>query len=498
MTPRLAIVLAWSAPWLVGSFSPIALLTANPLTKGTSKRPIKSVLCAVGGGNTNTWRSAISNPAEKPDAIDAVRDLCTSTPCRSPDVSQGEKGLAFLFVSQKYADSIPDIVETAHEILGEDTTLLSVVGGGVVGGGVESDDPTVPAMSLLCGVLPSSAGVEVFMFGPDEAPPPASSKAWKAIGRNQDVPSYIVFADPWSPIQKILDGLDSCGVNGAVVAGGISVPTFGDEGPTVAINGKAYPRGTAVGVGLSGTVGLQAVVAQGCRAVGPAFGVTEADGNMIVELEGKPATEILSTITTNYLSDEDTALVETSGLLCGLAAPGMSSVTDGDYLVRQIMGFRVPAIMIGAEVRQGDILRFHVRDATAARGDMQNMIGRAKTERMFTGSENAGVPLAALQVSCVARGRALFGSPNFDLESVKNLLGVQEPDHAAVGGFFANGEIGPVGIAGVGINAKQTHMHGFTTVAATICDFRSADSTPSSTDTRTSDMRGEDDLSAWE
>ena len=405
--------------------------------------------------------------------------------------------MGFLFVSQKYSESFPDIVETAHEILGRDTALLSIVGGGVVGGGVESDDPTIPAMSLLCGILPSSAGVEVFMFGPDEAPPPASSDAWKAIGRNQDVPSYVVFADPWSPIQKVLDGLDSSGVDGAVVAGGISVPTFGNEGPTVAINGKAYPRGTAVGVGLSGTVGLQAVVAQGCRAVGPAFGVTEADGNMIVELEGKAATEVLSTITTD-LPSEDKALVESSGLLCGLAAPGTSGVVDGDYLVRQIMGFRVPSIMIGAEVKRGDILRFHVRDVAAARDDMQNMMRRAKTERMFAGSQNAGVPLAALQVSCVARGRPLFGSPNVDLDNVKKLVCVQESDDAAVGGFFANGEIGPVGIAGVGINAKRTHMHGFTTVAATICDFSSAVLAPSSTDTPASDMEeGEDNLSVW-
>jgi len=49
------------------------------------------------------------------------------------------------------------------------------------------------------------------------------------------------------------------------------------------------------------------------------------------------------------------------------------------------------------------------------------MIGRAKTERLFRAGGNAavGTPLAALQFSCVARGRSLFGAPNVDVDSIK-------------------------------------------------------------------------------
>ena len=422
---------------------------------------------------TNTWRSGISDPSA--NAREAIKNLCQSTPCRQPDPGQGETALAFLFVSQKYNDMFEELIGIASDTLGKDTTLLSVVGGGVIGGGTESDDPTIPAMSLLCGILPSSAGLEVFMFGPDEAPPPSSSEAWKAIGRGQDMPSYVVFADGFAPIQSILEGLDSSGKSGAVVAGGLSCPTFGVETPTIAINGKGYPRGSAVGVGFSGSVGLQAVTAQGCRPVGPPFGVTEADGSMVEELENKPAMEIMKTIVEgDYLTDEDKALVEANGLLCGFAARGESStssdVTKGDYLIRQIIGFRVPGFMVGGEAKKGDILRFHVRDRAAALEDMENMIGRAKTERSFAGSQNAGVPLAALQFSCVARGRPLFGSANVDLENISELVG-KDAEHQ-VGGFFANGELGPVGIAGVGLgHGRKTHIHAFTTIAATICDF---------------------------
>jgi small ligand-binding sensory domain FIST len=404
--------------------------------------------------------------------------------------------LAFLFVSQYYADSFEEVVAVAHETLGSDYTLLSIVGGGVIGDGLESDDPAAPAMSLLSGVIPASAGVEVFMFGPSEEPPESSSSAWNAIGRGQDTPSYIMFADPFSKIQEVINGLDTSGNSreegSAVVAGGISCPVFGQEGPTVAINGKVYDRGTVVGVGLSGSLGLQAVVAQGCRPVGKLYEVTKGEENLIEELDHRPAVEVLAEIAdkdSDLISDEDKKIIQTYGIMVGLATPEAKDVKVGDYLIRQILGFRSPSVMVGAEVKTGDLLKFHVRDPKAAECDMENMVGRAKTERMF--SANKGKPLAALQISCVARGRALFGSPNVDINRVKGLFQENE-NPAAIGGFFANGEIGTAGIAGVGIGSKATHMHGFTTVACTICDF----STSSSFDPVETSTSEEDD-SVW-
>jgi hypothetical protein len=123
--------------------------------------------------------------------------------------------LAFLFVSQQYADSFGEIVTAAYDSLvaeattagstaeqAEDFTLLSIVGGGVIGDGLESDDPNAPAISLLTGILPKSAQVEVFMFGNDDdddneqqlpPPPPPSSTKWNENGHQQELPSYIVF-----------------------------------------------------------------------------------------------------------------------------------------------------------------------------------------------------------------------------------------------------------------------------------------------------------------
>lgn len=105
----------------------------------------------------------------------------------------------------------------------------------------------------------------------------------------------------------------------------------------------------------------------------------------------------------------------------------------------------------------------------------------------------------------MARGQSLFGSPNVDVGCVKGLFS-QDVDNdddeskvpPAIGGFYANGEIGPTGIAGVGIAPKATHMHGFTTVACTIVDF-SRDSLPSSSAAGAEDanMMSQVDNDAW-
>ena len=55
----------------------------------------------------------------------------------------------------------------------------------------------------------------------------------------------------------------------------------------------------------------------------------------------------------------------------------------------------------------------------------------------------------ALLFSCLGRGRGLYGRPNVDTSLFSEHLG-----DVPVGGFFCNGEIGPV--AGI------TFLHGYT------------------------------------
>ena len=87
--------------------------------------------------SSSSWRSEIRTPTAPTNTPNVVKELCQSSISQKPNTIKGESGLAFLFVSQQYADTFEDIVSVAHRTLGSDYTLLSIVGGGVIGDGME-------------------------------------------------------------------------------------------------------------------------------------------------------------------------------------------------------------------------------------------------------------------------------------------------------------------------------------------------------------------------
>jgi small ligand-binding sensory domain FIST len=89
------------------------------------------------------------------------------------------------------------------------------------------------------------------------------------------------------------------------------------------------------------------------------------------------------------------------------------------------------------------VVRFHVRDAEASAQDLQQLLNRYRAER------SEPDPRGALLFSCLGRGIHLYGHPNHDTDCFRDRVG-----DVPLGGFFCNGEIGPVGGA--------THLHGYT------------------------------------
>lgn len=386
--------------------------------------------------DSSSWQSHVSTHPVGTSALQKVLDELPDS--NTPDI-------AFMFVGQSHAADFGALVQKCSSYFGPDTHLISVVGGGVIGEGKELDIPTQPCLSIMTGKLPEDSSVKI--------QDPQTSK----LDEDGD---FLLFADPFADVEGIVGKLET---SSSVLAGGISCPLSNDL-PSVAYMNQELPVGSAITVQLLGSVGLQTVVAQGCRPVGDeVLTVTDVyKEQVITKLNGKPAMEVLQQMA-NEANSEDQKLIET-GLLCGIA----SSDGDGDYLSRQIGGF-VPAlngILIGTKsIKKGDRLCFQVRDAKIAKQDFKWMVDRTKAARLVDGSIR---PLAALQISCVARGRSMFDEPNID---VSNTIEMLPDDHPVVGGFFANGEIGPVGISGGSSRQiKPSHVHGFTTVVAVICD----------------------------
>jgi len=137
-------------------------------------------------------------------------------------------------------------------------------------------------------------------------------------------------------------------------------------------------------------------------------------------------------------------------MLIGLVIdPGKPEYEQGDFLVRGLLGADpdTGSVAVGAPVSAGQVVRLHARDAASADEDLHRAL-RLRVDAM-AGAEPAG----ALVFACNGRGSAMFGLPDHDAAVV-----AEELRGAPAAGFFAAGEIGPVG--------GRSFLHGFTATLA--------------------------------
>jgi len=126
----------------------------------------------------------------------------------------------------------------------------------------------------------------------------------------------------------------------------------------------------------------------------------------------------------------------------------------GELLVRNIVGAdpQTGAIAVGATLHPVQAVQFVLRDAHAAEEDLRRILdGRRRTR--------SDPPAGALLFSCTGRGAGLFGRPDHDTGLFEEKLGP-----TPLGGFFCNGEIGPVG--------GTTFLHGYTSAFALFREAR--------------------------
>jgi small ligand-binding sensory domain FIST len=258
--------------------------------------------------------------------------------------------------------------------------------------------------------------------------------------------AVIMLSDPYSfPTDAVLDGLAEA-APGVPVLGGISSGRS-PLGAAALFAGDEVREEGAVGVCLSG-VELLPCVSQGAAPLGREMTVTAAESNVIYELAGRPAVQTIEEVVAELPLDQR-ALV-TAGLLIGVVIDGgKPEYEQGDFLVRGVTGAdpQTGAISVGAAVTPGEVVRLHARDARSAHEDLQREL------RLRAAAIGGEPPAGALVFSCNGRGQSMFGAPHHDATLVQDELGT--PPAA---GFFAAGEIGPVG--------GRSFLHGFTATLA--------------------------------
>jgi len=165
---------------------------------------------------------------------------------------------------------------------------------------------------------------------------------------------------------------------------------------------------------------------QGCSPIAVPHVVTRCQQNIVIELDGRPALDVLREDVGEVIAKN---LQRMAGYI--FAALPIAGSDTADYLVRNIIGVDEDQKLVGiADVLvEGAELMFCRRDGTTARHDMERMLEDIS-------ARVGGNARGALYYSCIARGRHQFGDNSAELKMIEDALG----DIPLVG-FFANGEI---------------------------------------------------------
>ena len=235
---------------------------------------------------------------------------------------------------------------------------------------------------------------------------------------------------------------DGLNVNGTELARGLQE----ELGPTVSVTGglsgdadrfertvviscKGHGPNRVVALGLYGDairVGHGSL--GGWDPFGPSRLVTKSSGNVLYELDGKPALDLYK----RYLGEHADGLPAT-GLLFPLSVeiPGVSG-----ELVRTILGVDEAS---GSMIFAGDVPEGAMARLMKANFDrlIDGAAGAAQGTSDTLGDRSAEL---AVLISCVGRRLVLKQRVEEEIEAVRDVLGAETP----LTGFYSYGEISPL------------------------------------------------------
>jgi small ligand-binding sensory domain FIST len=349
--------------------------------------------------------------------------------------------LAILFFSVDYVPQAESLLLDIARKLPADCKLMACTGESIVGRGTELE--TGPAMSLWLAALPQCA-IETVHLDFQRTPEGMAITGWPESWLQPWEPDsfLILLAEPFSfPADVLLEQLNE-ERRGVVMVGGVASGAHEQGGNRLMNNEKVFREGALLAK-ISGNVRLRTVVSQGCRPIGKPFVVTKADRNVIQQLGGKPALTQLQEIFAG-LTQPEQALARMGLHLGRVVNEYLETFAQGDFLVRNVRGIDPAsgAIVLTDYFRVGQTVQFHLRDHVSADKELRELLQQIKA----TSSQQQR---GALLFTCNGLGTRLFPKQHHDARVIREILG-----DIPVAGFFAQGEIGPIG--------GRNFSHGFT------------------------------------
>lgn len=382
------------------------------------------------------WVSALSKQTDIDAAVQEASEQITQ------QLGSDHADLTVIFVAPQYRefyDKVPDLLNRYLK----PGMLFGCSGGGIIGNAEEVEQQA--AFSITCAKMPGVKIQPIYSETkelPNQDTSPSVWREWLNVNI-EDQPHFVFLADPFSfRGEEFLAGIDFAYPNAKKV-GGLASGAQSLGGNALYLGDKIYNNGL-IGVALSGDIEVDTIVAQGCRPIGEPMKITDCQDTLLKKLDDKPTLEVLQELN-ETLSDSDKKLLQTSLFLGIEMDPMKDEPKQGDFLIRNLMGVdrESGALAIGAMLRAGQLVQFHLRDKQMSAEDLDMMLTRYLSQGH---AENAS---GALLFSCLGRGKYLYGEANHDTNMFRNKLG-----EIPLGGFFCNGEIGPVG--------NTTFLHGYT------------------------------------
>ena len=327
----------------------------------------------------------------------------------------GAANLGFVYASDTFAADFSELAAFLRQATGI-AHWVGSVGLGVCATGVEYFDD--PALCLLTGRFPEQS----FRVFADVADDLQGFEADHGAWCDQSGARFaMLHADPHN---RNVDALVSAlceRMEGGFVVGGLT--SSRGAHPQLA---DGVTTGGVSGVLFAPQVGVITRLTQGCSPLGPRHEISRCRGNLLTQLDGRPALDVFYQDIGEELAGDPERLGST--VFAGLPVKGSDT---GDYLVRNLVGIDEVgrALAIAAGVEEGDQVMFCRRDAAAAEHDMRRML--SEFARVLEGP-----PLGGIYYTCLARGPNLLGANSEELKLIEAALG-----SFPLVGFFGNGEI---------------------------------------------------------
>ncbi|QIL83186.1 hypothetical protein G7047_27040 [Diaphorobacter sp. HDW4A] len=368
--------------------------------------------------------------------------------------------LALLYITDHYADDARQLLEFMSQQLPDVKAWSGTVGMGVAANNAEYFDE--PAMSvMLCDIAP-----EQWRIFSGVAPMPRAGQGGFVVQ------TALVHADEFTPdLNEVLEEMAQRTSVGFVF-GGVAA----SRGPRVQFaldllrehtredgDDSAVLQGGLSGVAFGPEVPWISRLTQGCRPIAPWGVVTAVQDNLVLELDGVPALDVLlETLGVSLEGDTQPAIDAVNATMAGLLDAGSRQPHSTGHFgsqtrVRHIVGLDATrrGVALEESVEVGSLMAFCQRHQSTARSDLMRICAEIReelepAEDVLTVHGSTSVEhiaayerttmskrmLGAVYVSCSDRGGQFFGGSSAELQIVRRALG-----DVPLVGFFASGEI---------------------------------------------------------